>query len=530
MTHPKTADDRLDSWKEIAAYLDRDVRTVQRWETREGLPVHRLEHRKRGTVYAFRSEIESWRGQRSTAPRATLPGGRRLAAAAASAALLALALWWLWPSQEGISEDRMRIVVLPFQNVGEEPDYFSQGLTEELITGLGRLAPSQLGVIASTSAMHYQGTDKGIPEIAQELQVDYVIEGAIRRGAPGQDGGRQALRVDTRLIRAADATLLWTRSYDTALSAGLGLQRELASNIAVALSPSLVPDPATVPAPAGEGDWRAWEAYLRGRFLWNKATRSGFQQALASFQSALDYDPSYLPAYLGIADTYFLLAHYGLVSGDEAFPKALQAAEKALEIDPQSAEALAATAYARNLVHPEAESNESLFRRAVALHPRHPGIRRWYGAFLRSHDRQQEALQQFDQARRLDPLSSIILLDLGWCHHQLGDYAKALEFYARVEQLDPRHAKAHYLHGLTLTAMGQYRRAIEALTIAVPLSEDSPHYLYSLGDAYLKAGNPAEASRILRRLQEIATQRHVSPRLLEKLQSRIESHPATASR
>ncbi|HSR52364.1 MAG TPA: tetratricopeptide repeat protein [Acidobacteriota bacterium] len=546
MTHSRPADERLESWKEIAAYLDRDVRTVQRWEKREGLPIHRHEHQKRGTVFAFRDEIDEWLRLRSSPPQD--PSGRPTWPIPAGLVALALALltaWWMWPASD--SRQRLTIAVLPFQNVGGEPDFFSQGLTEELITRLGRLAPTQLGVIASTSALHYLRTSKPVPEIASELDADYVIEGAVRRSPsptglkPGDDesaaspSAGQQLRIDVRLIRAADATLVWTHSYDTSLSGSLGLQQELAVTIARALSPSLLSDPPSAQSARAPQNWQVWEAYLRGRFLWNKATRHGFQQALDSFQTALQLDPAYLPAHLGIADTYFLLAHYGLMSGAEAFPKALQAAEAALRTDPQSAEALAATAYARNLVEGKAEdaksdSIEGLFHQAVALHPRHPGIRRWYGAYLRSRERQEEALEQFQRARQLDPLSPIILLDLGWCHHQLGRYQRALAFYDRVEQLDPAHAKAHYLRGLTFTAMGRYAEAIASLETAVPLSDNSPHYLYSLADAYLKAEQPQQAARILDRLQEIAARRHVSPRLLEKLQSRISAHPDLTKR
>jgi TolB-like protein len=195
-------DDHLSSWKEIAAYLRRGVRTVQRWEKTEGLPVRRRRHPDIESVYALKSELDSWRESRqpSRSPEAFSPAAGKA---------------------------RRRLAVLPFENLSGDPEqeYFSDGLTEEMIAKLGRLHPERLGVIARTTMMRYKGTKKSVPEIDGELNVDYLLEGSVRR-----DGGR--VRITAQLIKVSDQTHLWAESYDRTVEDILAVQIEVAEKIA----------------------------------------------------------------------------------------------------------------------------------------------------------------------------------------------------------------------------------------------------------------------------------------------------------
>ncbi|HZD53437.1 MAG TPA: hypothetical protein VE175_10330 [Woeseiaceae bacterium] len=226
--------ERLSSWKEIAAYLKREVRTVQRWEKEEGLPVHRLQHKKQGTVYAYRAELEAWltkRRQRDDAK--VMKAGHRLGArwlnvlvATAVLAVMAVATYASWrvlrpPPRKAI------LVVLPFENLSGDPgeDYFSEGLTEEMITQVGSLQPEQLGVIAWTTAWQYREMNKTAKEVGQALGADYILEGSVRRGD-------DRLRITAQLIQVSDQANLWAQAFDEEPSDVLAVQRTVARAVA----------------------------------------------------------------------------------------------------------------------------------------------------------------------------------------------------------------------------------------------------------------------------------------------------------
>lgn len=284
---PKGA--RLDSWKEIAVFLKRGVRTIQRWERTEGLPVHRHQHNKLGSVYAYEPEIAAWWNSRPApekgGARAEVHSERRQPVGTAARIYA------------------VRLVVLPFKNLSGDPaeEYFSDGLTEEMITQLGRLGPGALGVIARTTAMHYKSSPRRVDQIARELGVDYIVEGSVRRSG-------ERVRITAQLIRANDQTHLWSESFDRDLRAILELQTEVAEQIArrihIALSlrqrapaesvraASRVSSPETSAAahPA------AYEAYLGARYLVHQLTPDGLAQGIALFGAAIAKDPSFARA------------------------------------------------------------------------------------------------------------------------------------------------------------------------------------------------------------------------------------------
>src|SRR5258708_5843357 len=279
---------RLNSWKEIAAFLQKDVPTVQRWEKNERLPVHRKPHDKLASVYAYESELEAWWSQ----------GSHPLSSISAVSGAT--------PSAGG----RTSLVVLPLRNLSGDPeqDYFSDGLTEELIGQLARIDPDRLGIIARASAMKYRQSTKGISQIARELGVTYLFEGSVRR-----DGDR--VRISAALIRASDQTSLWSEVYDRDLREVLKLQAEVAEAVARNIALKISSGERARLARNESVDPTAFSAYLRGRYLWNRRTPDAIQKAIQCFQESIAHNPAYAPAHAGIADCYAVLtlSHLGVV-------------------------------------------------------------------------------------------------------------------------------------------------------------------------------------------------------------------------
>jgi len=323
-TKSPDAGERLDSWGEIALYLNCEIRTAQRWEE-EGLPVHRLQVQKQGRVYAYKSELDEWRRKRDPrwesepkvhdpveqvknlrqAPGSwirTLSGvvRKRAVVVLLSAALItSVYLGWhhlkLVPSQKVLA-------VLPFVNLSgdQQQEYFSDGFTDEMIAELARLQPSNLGVIARTSVMSYKGTHKSIDEIGHELHADYILEGSIMRDA-------NRVRIIAQLIQVGDQTHLWADSYERSLEDILSLQRDVAEAIAGQIQIKLTSQERSRLAGARKVNIKAYDAYSLGRFHWNKRTPQEITTAMEYFQQAIREDANYAVAYAGLADAYALL-------------------------------------------------------------------------------------------------------------------------------------------------------------------------------------------------------------------------------
>jgi TolB-like protein len=337
---PRPPDDRLDSWKEIAAYLRRDESTVRRWE-KDGLPVHRHRHKLRAAVFAYKSELDAWwrnaeheaGGSRSVPEAvpgdsggrsAALEGGKtsrfpaRLAAFLLAAIVLGSSAWWVWhrPARAAPAHRNIMLAVLPLQNLSGDPneEYFSDGLTEEMITQLSRLQPDRLSVIARTSTMQYKGTAKRVDVIGHELHADYLLEGSVRRA-----GGQ--VRISVQLIRISDQTHVWAESYQREARDILALQSDFAGAVAEAVSLRLSPQEKANLASAGPVNPESYQLYLRGRYLWNQRTEEGLQKSMASFQQALVADPSSAATYSALADAYNVLGNWGMVPPKEATPR-----------------------------------------------------------------------------------------------------------------------------------------------------------------------------------------------------------------
>jgi TolB-like protein len=471
----------LDSWKGVAAYLGRDVRTVQRWEKTEGLPVRRHKHRKLATVYAIKSELDSWRKGREF-----LRG---------SAAVM--------PTTVSV---RRRLAVLAFENLSGDPEqeYFSDGLTEEMIAQLGQLRPDRLGVIARTTMMRYKGTQKSIEQIGRELHADYVLEGSVRRA-------NQRVRITAQLIRVTDQTHLWAESYERALEDIMAIQIEVAQRLARSLTVELLPDEHAAFTGKSSTNTAAYDAYLRGRYFWNKRSEENFAKAIEYFQQAVDLDPKYAAAYAGLADCYDTLGWYGALPAGEAYRKARTAALRALEINERLAEAHTALAYGMQFQEWNWEEIEKEYLRALDLDSNYVTAHHWYALFLTAMGRFEEAVTHMRCGLELDPLSPVLNSHLGWIFYFARQNDHAVEQLQKTVEMEPQFAVGRCFLGLAYAGCKKYSAAIKEFKAARDLSKGHPLAIAALSHASSLAGKKADAKRYLEDLKEAARKRHVSP-------------------
>jgi TolB-like protein/Tfp pilus assembly protein PilF len=396
--------------------------------------------------------------------------------------------------------------VLPLENLSDDPNeqFFSDGLTEEIITQLSRLQPTQLGVIARTSSMHYKGTRKRVDEIGRELQVDYILEGSVRRD-------EQRVRISVQLIRVSDQTHLWATNYERDLRDILALQSSVADSVAREIRVKLTENQRFELASALPVNPKAHELYLRGRYLWNQRTVEALQKSIEYFQQAIAEDPTYAASYAALADAYNISGNWGILPPNEAYPRAKAAASQALEINGRLAEARVALAYAIYLHDWNAAAAEKEFKNALELNPNYAPGHQWYAVYLASAGRFEEAITHVTRARELDPLSLIIGDVVGWIYSLARQHDRAIEEFHKTIELDPKFYPTHYDLGMTYADKGMHREAIAALETARTLSGDSVRTLSGLAYTYAMAGQREKANRLLGDLRVLGKKRYVPP-------------------
>lgn len=330
------------------------------------------------------------------------------------------------------------IAVLPLRNLSSDPaqEYFSEGLTDELITELASLPGLQ--VISRTSAMHYKDTRKTLPEIARELHVDAVLEGSVLRS-----GNR--VRIIAELVEGATDRHLWAHSYERDQRDILNLQNEVARDIAENIHLTLEPAERQRLAASRPLNPAVHDLYLRGRYFWNKRTASGLKQATEYFQQAIAEDPEYARAYAGLADSYALMSTWALGIPTELMPKARNAALRALELDERLAEAYTSLALIYESYDYNWDAAEREFHRAIELDPNYATAHHWYAEFLAFQGRFEEASAESDRARRLDPLSLIIASDHGVLLLFSRQYDRAIAQFRAVQAVDPNFPRARMI-------------------------------------------------------------------------------------
>jgi TolB-like protein/DNA-binding winged helix-turn-helix (wHTH) protein/Flp pilus assembly protein TadD len=443
------------------------------------------------------------------------PGRRRRAvvAAAAGCVLIAVAAgYYAFARSTAPAEDstaRVRLVVLPFADYTGLPegDYFADGLTEEVTARLGQLNPGRLGVIGRTSAMTYKNATKSIGEIGDELDTDYVLEGSIRA-----DGGRRHIAL--QLAAVSDETYVWAGRYDYDATDVLALQRDVARQVASALAlevlrPS-VADATTTP----EVDAETYEAYLMGRFFRAKLTEPDFRRGIEYFEQAIASNPRFAPAYAGLASCFCLLAGHGLevLPMPEAMSRTRDAALKALELDPDSAEANAVMGMVKLKDEWNGAEAERYFLRAIEINPSDSQTELWYSIYLTAVERHDEAVMAARRARELDPFSLPVNINLAQQLYEARRYEDAIAHLNIALELEPLSWGLHWSLGEALRESGRQEEAIQSLERAVGLrGGDNSLVIAALGYTYGVAGMEEQARAQLERLATLAGERYVSP-------------------
>src|SRR6202167_5429320 len=403
------------------------------------------------------------------------------------------------------SQGKIVLAVLPFENLSRDPDqeFFSDGLTEEMIAQTGKLNRDRLTVVARSSVAKYKGAILAAKEIGKELNADYLLQGTVRRSS-------DRVRITVQLVEAQNQTDLWTESYDRELKDLLAVQDSVVQSIASQIHIALTEEQKTRLANPRQTRPEAYEAYLKGRYHWNKRTADGMQKAEHYFQQAIHNDPTYAAAYSGLADCNSGLTWHGFKAPAEALPKAYAAARKALEINPESAEAHASLGLAMSHRW-DWTGAEAEFRRALQLDPQYANAHHWYGDYLSIRSRHDEALAEAKRALQLDPLNLMISTWVGLRYYLARDYSRAIEQNRSSVDLDSNFAAAHLLLGEDYRGAGLHSEAVNELKKAASLSGGSPLYTAQVAVALAAAGRRREALRIAHELETISRKRYVAP-------------------
>ena len=392
-----------------------------------------------------------------------------------------------------VPSKRLMLAVLPFGNLTGDPEqeYFAEGMTEELIMQLGRLNPRKLGVIAFTSAMQYKHTRKGIDQIGNQLDVDFVVEGSVRRGG-------ERVRIAAQLVKVSDQSHLWAEAYNRTLEDVITIQTDVAKRVARSLEVELLESGQAVVGRTFTRHSAAYEAYLKGLFYWNRRTEEGFRNAGEHFQEAVEKDPDYSLAYVGLADVYHVAALYSDLPPKEAHERANAATQKALEIDDSLAETHTTLAYGKFRYGWDWPGSETAFKFALERTPNYvPGNYR-YALFLTAMGRFEEALERMKLALQLDPMAPVANAYLGWILYFARRYDEAIDQLCNLfGEIEPNFPLGRYFLGLAYLQKGRYEDAIAELQMARESTGLHPIAMGVISHAHYRAGRKAEARKWL---------------------------------
>ena len=390
--------------------------------------------------------------------------------------------------------------MLPFSNAssGPEDEYFSDGLTEQLIHELTRV--SGVRVIAWSSSSRLRGGEEEVHRTAREIGADHLLTGSVRRA-----GTR--IRISARLVQTAAGYYLWSETYDREMVDLFAIQESIARAIARTLEGTLASRQRPTLSPERV---EAFDLYLRGRYLWNQRTADGLEQSVVCFRQALAVDEGFALAHAGLADAYCLLAEYGVRAPGQAVPRARQAALRALELDPRSSEAHASHALIRSMHDWEWDEAEALYRRAIELNPGYATAHHWLALDLHVPlGRFDEALEGIERARQLDPLSISIMEGKPYLLMLERRYDEAIDAYRRVADLDPHFWRAYTGIGRTYLQMGRFTEGLAMLNKGRELAGESSGILGALGQGAAWSGDRAGAEEILSKLRALCETRYI---------------------
>jgi len=532
LPEPPANEPRLESWGEIAAYLRRDIRTVQRWERLYSLPVRRLVIGKQGQVYAYRSELDAWVRKRQPVAEAEEKGGNaeteetdgnsaaapteelaqhrssidRTSASWWKVGILALlflsALGWInpvhdWFQRKFVGSTKILLFVRPFTSLPPDPDQqlFVRGLKDEMIIQLGKVDPADLGVFAPTTSDE-EGS-KSINELRAGLHADYVLEGSVRRAL-------DQLRIDAVLISTRDGSQVWSKSYTGGAQNILKLQDNVTEDVSAQIRGTLPPSAIR----SETVDSKAYEAFLEGRVHW---LDRDLLRSKESYERALRINPDYSRARAGLAMIFLLLGQSpnDVFRPSDSAPLAREAAQAALRIDPANADAYCVLAnIAQSYDHNMAEA-ERLFKKALELDPTNLTAHEWYGYFLAVNNRLPEALEQTNRALALDPASPLLQNVQGEIRYYERDFDAAIRQEVATLQQNPGFVYSRIWLGSAYRERKMYKEALDELALARKQSNDSPALIALYGHALASSGDKTGAQNVLLQLQQLSQRRYV---------------------
>ena len=451
-SNPPTAPERLDSWKEIATYLNRGARTVQRWEREAGLPIHRLQHEKLGSVYAYRKELDAWWKSR----------GAQLESDSAP------------ETTEGRS-----VAVLPFADLSQERDqqYFCEGLSEEIITRLAKIRA--LRVASRTSSFQVKTPGIDAREIGRRLRVSSILEGSVRKSA-------DRLRITVQLTDADTGFQMWSDSYDRRMSDIFDVQDELAHSVVAALEVTLSPKEHAALAAPPTHNLKAYDCYLRGRKYYYQYGPVDMDHAVQLFMAAIEADPDFAQAYAGLADCWSYIYVYSDRS-DMVREQADWASQRAVEMAPQSAEAQASRGLSLSVAGEDAEA-EQAFETAIRLDPDLFEAHYFYARHCFTRGQTNRAIALYEAARQVRPddfqaplLSAQLYEDQGRVEEARAIQRRGVELAEQHLKLNPDDTRAMYMAANGLVALGDHERGRELVERALAIRPTDAMLLYNAG-------------------------------------------------
>ena len=471
--------------------------------TGEGIAVPKeVPGKKKGGVQTHEEREPSETRERPV--KAALPWRKRAYLYGGTAGLLVLLIvggLYLWRSPEQVAAPAS-IAVLPFVNMSADPEneYFSDGMTEELINALSKI--EGLRVASRTSAFVFKEKQEDIRAIGEQLNVTTVLEGSVRKAGT-------KLRITAQLINIADGFHLWSESYERDVQDIFSIQDEISRTIVNTLKVKLVGEPNRALVKRSTDDLEAYSLYLKGRFYLNKWTETGMKKGIQYFQQAIEKDPTYALPYAGLADSYNVLGAYTFLPPTEAFPKAEAAARKALELDDNLAEAHASLALVRFSYNWDWSAAEREFQRATELNPGYAAARHAYAVYLTAMGRFDEAIAEMKRSQELDPLSLPINSFVGWVFYFARQYDQAIEEEKKTLEMEPNFATAHFILGRAYLQKSMFDKAIAEFQEAITLSGGAGEETAVLGVAFAMSGKREETLDMLQQLKERSKREYV---------------------
>ncbi|WP_213804721.1 tetratricopeptide repeat protein [Granulicella sp. dw_53] len=478
--HPNglgAAPDRLDSWKEIASYLKREVRTVQLWEKKEGLPVHRHYHNQLGTVYAFRSEIERWGRQVS---RRNIGEPESVAQGVAAEAS---------PAKE-TGHIRIRLSPLDRQAVSPRHQALCRAIEEKTLTALEQLNPGQLSIISPKTAKFEQKYTTQV----KAGTVDYVLRWSLLEDEAG-------LEVSATLFFSDTGAEEWNSKFRCNMKNFGETPSYIAGQIVQCLWLKIISSPSYSPVAGRRRKSGSREAYLKGRYFWSQRNEEGLRKAIQWFKSAIEEDPQFPLPYSGLADSLNLLSFYEIVSPSEAMPLARQAALKAIELDPALAEAHASLADILLHFDRDWEGADKEYRCAIQCNPGYALSYHWYANLLAAKGQHEAAQIAIMHALEIDPVSPITQVWAGVTSHLARRFDAAIQHYQSALELKPDFIWAHMYLAQALEQKGDFVAALREFETTILLAGGSNCVKAMKAHALAVAGDTSSARTILRELR-----------------------------